>query len=82
MYGYQVVFQHPDCPRKRSVLQIVSRWHHSSVVKLLRAEGIYEDYKDWLLVDFSVVNENQPTPSAKPSSNELPVSRESLRLAA
>ncbi|MCP3998652.1 MAG: hypothetical protein GY722_26820 [bacterium] len=51
-------------------------------MKLLRAEGIYEDYKDWLLVDFSVVNENQPTPSAKPSSNELPVSRESLRLAA
>ncbi|MCP4005592.1 MAG: hypothetical protein GY725_15490 [bacterium] len=53
-------------------MQIVSRWHHSSVGKLLRAEGLYEEYKDWLLVDFSIAGENGPAPEMKQAREELP----------
>ncbi len=74
MYGYQIVFEHPSCRRKRSVLQIVSKLRHSSVVQLLKAEGLYAEFRDWLLVDFSVASEADadPKPAMEDARQELP----------
>lgn len=72
MYGYQVVFEHPSCRRKRSVLQILSKRRFSSVIQLLRAEGLYEEYRDWRLVDFSIANATEPEQGMKSATNELP----------
>jgi hypothetical protein len=82
MYAYQIVFEHPSCRRKRSVLQVLSRRHHASVVALLKAEGLYAEFRDWLLVDFRVASENDPKPEMERVTEELPASGAILDLVA
>ena len=69
MYGYQVVFEDPKMPKQRVVLQLLSDRRHSSVVELLRAEGLLSQYRDWSLVDFRTSSVNAPAhPKLSPAT--------------
>jgi hypothetical protein len=82
MYGYQVTFEHPSGRRRRSVLQILSRTHYRSVIALLRAEGLYDEYRHWNLVDFRVACSEEPEAGLVRRTDALPAPGTVLSLVA
>ena len=79
MYGYQVVLECPTNRQQRAVLQILSWEHHATAIRLLRAENLYGQYRDWNLVEFRTVRLQEPCPGTEPSRPEaagaLPATR-------